>query len=109
MPTLTGKQLRDGSVQRDDLDISTSGQAVVRKIIQGSGVIISSTGADSGTGDVTINVSGSSSLSSATLDFSDGDTLKRFSIIDVSVTINSKISGTIRRPDTVDDSQDLGY
>lgn len=110
MPNLTGKQIRDGSVQRDDLDISTVGQSVVRKIIQGSGVIISSTGADSGTGDVTINATGgSASLLSAILDFSDGDTFKRFSISDAGVLSTSKINGTIRRPDVVDDSQDRGY
>jgi hypothetical protein len=46
----------DGSVNRDDLDITTAGKAVIRKIIQGTGVTIGSTGADSGTGDVTINI-----------------------------------------------------
>lgn len=48
-------QIADGNVTRDDLNVADSGKAVVRKIIQGSGVTISSTGADSGTGDVTIN------------------------------------------------------
>ena len=55
---LTGRQIKDSTVQRDDLDTSTVGQAVVRKIVQGSGITISSTGADSGTGDVTINATG---------------------------------------------------
>jgi hypothetical protein len=55
---VTGRQIKDSTVQRDDLDTSTVGQAVVRKIVQGSGITISSTGADSGTGDVEINATG---------------------------------------------------
>src|SRR5262245_3203331 len=51
---IRGGQVLDGSVQRVDLDTTTVGQAVVRKIVQGSGITLSSTGADSGTGDVTI-------------------------------------------------------
>lgn len=49
------QQLGDGEVTRDDLNVADSGKAVVRKIVQGTGITISSTGADSGTGDVTIN------------------------------------------------------
>jgi hypothetical protein len=49
-----GGQVQDGSIQRVDLDVSTVGQAVVAKLVQGVGITLSSTGADSGTGDVTI-------------------------------------------------------
>ena len=49
-------QIRDGEVWRDDLNTTTPGQAVVRKIIAGTGVNISETGVDTGTGDVTISV-----------------------------------------------------
>lgn len=56
MPLITGKQIRDSSVQRDDLDISTVGQSVIRKAVQGTGIALTSTGADSGTGDVTISL-----------------------------------------------------
>jgi hypothetical protein len=52
------QQIQDGGVTRDDLNTADSGKAVVRKIVQGSGVTISSTGVDSGTGDVTINATG---------------------------------------------------
>lgn len=45
-----------GSVQRNDFDITTSGQAVITKIVAGTNVSLSSTGVDAGTGDVTINV-----------------------------------------------------
>lgn len=51
---VTGRQVKDGSIQRKDLDITTTGEAVVRKLIAGSGISLSETGADSGTGDVTI-------------------------------------------------------
>lgn len=44
-----------GSVQRNDFDITTTGQAVITKIIAGTNITISQTGVDNGTGDVTIN------------------------------------------------------
>lgn len=50
-----------GNVQRNDLDITTTGEAVIRKVIAGTNVTLSSTGVDSGTGDVTINASGGGS------------------------------------------------
>lgn len=58
MPRTEAKslQIKDGQVKRQDLDTTTSGQAVVTKIVAGNNVTISSTGADAGTGDVTINV-----------------------------------------------------
>lgn len=49
------QQIEDGGITRDDLNTADSGKAVVRKILQGTNVTISSTGADSGTGDVTIS------------------------------------------------------
>jgi microcystin-dependent protein len=55
---IRGRQIADGSVQRVDLDVTTVGQSVVTKLVQGSNVALSSTGADSGTGDVTISVPG---------------------------------------------------
>lgn len=54
-----GGQIKDATVQRLDLDATTAGSAVIRKVIAGTGVTISETGPDAGTGDVTINVSGS--------------------------------------------------
>jgi hypothetical protein len=55
---IRGGQIQDGTVQRLDLDVATAGKAVVAKIIQGTGISLSSTGADSGTGDVTVNATG---------------------------------------------------
>ena len=67
MPTtIRGQQVRDSeidtvdlknsAVTRDKVAISPTGAAMIRKIIQGTGITIQSTGDDSGTGDVTINV-----------------------------------------------------
>lgn len=55
LTNIRGKQIQDGTVQRADLDTSTIGQAVVAKIVQGTNISLSSTGGDSGTGDVTIS------------------------------------------------------
>jgi hypothetical protein len=55
---LSGKQVKDGSVQRVDLDVSTSGQAVTTKIVAGDNISLSSTGVDAGTGDVTVSLGG---------------------------------------------------
>jgi hypothetical protein len=45
-----------GSVIRYALNTTTPNQAVIRKIIAGNGISISSTGVDAGTGDVTISI-----------------------------------------------------
>jgi hypothetical protein len=50
-----GTQVLDHTIQRDDLDTTTVGNAVAAKIIQGTGINLSSTGADAGTGDVTVS------------------------------------------------------
>lgn len=54
----SGRQILDGSIQRVDLDTTTVGQAVIRKVVQGAGISLSATGADAGTGDVTITGTG---------------------------------------------------
>jgi microcystin-dependent protein len=55
---IRGKQVLDGTIQRHDLDVSTVGQAVVAKLIQGTNISLSSTGSDAGTGDVTVSAVG---------------------------------------------------
>lgn len=61
---ITGQQVKNSSVQRDDLDSITAGQAVVTKLIAGSGINFVSTGADVGTGDVTISIAPVGDISS---------------------------------------------
>lgn len=54
---LTGFQVLDGGVQRDDLNTTIAGQAVIRKLLAGNGMRLqASTGVDAGTGDVTVAV-----------------------------------------------------
>jgi hypothetical protein len=55
--TVRGAQVRDGAIQRVDLDVSTPGAAVIAKAVQGQGIAITATGADAGTGDVTFALS----------------------------------------------------
>lgn len=46
----------DSEVKRQDLNITTPSEAVIRKVVAGDYISLSETGADPGTGDVTINV-----------------------------------------------------
>lgn len=59
---LRGRQILDGDVTRADVNTSTSGSALITKLIAGTNITITSTGVDAGTGDVTINATGGSSL-----------------------------------------------
>lgn len=54
--TVRSAQITDEGVARADLNITTTGQAVIRRVIAGTNITIGSTGVDTGTGDVTINV-----------------------------------------------------
>lgn len=53
---IRGRQILDGDVSRVDLNVSTSSNAVIRKLLPASdaSITISSTGTDVGTGDVTL-------------------------------------------------------
>ncbi len=52
---IRGKQVLDEGIQRSDLNVTTAGEAVIRKAIAGAGITLTSTGVDAGTGDVTIS------------------------------------------------------
>lgn len=71
--TIRGQQIKDGDVTRADLNTTTSGSAVITKVIAGTNVSISSTGVNAGTGDVTINASASVgySISTKTANFTE--------------------------------------
>jgi hypothetical protein len=60
--TLTGDDILDGSIGREDLNITSTGRAVVRKILAGAGVSLVSSGIDAGTGDVEITIATSAGL-----------------------------------------------
>jgi hypothetical protein len=53
--SIRGEQIKDGQIQRRHLDITTSGQAIVSKLVAGTNIVLSYTGVDEGTGEVTIN------------------------------------------------------
>lgn len=55
---ITTRQLGSASVNRDDLDTTTTTKAVTAKVVAGTNISLSSTGVDAGTGDVTVNLSG---------------------------------------------------
>jgi len=52
------REVLDSDIGRSDLNISTSGEALIRKVLPGSGINIAWTGVDPGTGDVTITATG---------------------------------------------------
>jgi hypothetical protein len=92
MPTtvVRGAQVKDGSIQRDDIDIATVGQALIRKIVQGRGVRFVSTGADAGTGDVTIDADPSTtSILSATTWTPNADTDDVYNIASQSAAVSA--------------------
>lgn len=53
--TVSTAQFRDADVSRADMNVSTAGRAVITKVIAGTNTSLTSTGADAGTGDVTLN------------------------------------------------------
>lgn len=61
-----GRQLKDDDVTRADLNVTTSGSAVITKLIAGTGISITSTGVDAGTGDVTLNRTATTLLGAVT-------------------------------------------
>ena len=48
--------IADGAVRRVDMDTTTTGQALITKVLVNSPLTVSSTGVDSGTGDVTLGL-----------------------------------------------------
>lgn len=50
--------LAAGSITRSKLNTTLAGNAVIAKVIQGTGISIANTGVDAGTGDVTISGTG---------------------------------------------------
>jgi hypothetical protein len=57
------KQIKDGGVLREDINISMPGQALITQLLAGVGINIVSTGIDEGTGVVTISATENLSFS----------------------------------------------
>lgn len=83
-------QIGDGEVKRADLNVATAGSAVIAKLIQGAGIALSSTGADAGTGDVTVSVDDNAWSASTPTPASQGG-----SFTTASATLNYKKIGKI--------------
>lgn len=90
-------QILDTSVSRADMNIATTGSAVITKVIAGTNVTIGSTGVDAGTGDVTINATGGSvSITETEVDFGATPVAEAiFVITDATMTAAKKIIATI--------------
>jgi hypothetical protein len=56
---LSATQILNRSLQEEDMDITTPGKAMITRVVAGTGITLSSTGIDPGTGVVTINSTGS--------------------------------------------------
>jgi len=54
--TVDSADIKDGDVSRVDLNVSSTGRAVVRKVLPGNGTTIIYDGVDAGTGDVIISL-----------------------------------------------------
>jgi hypothetical protein len=52
---------------------------------------------------------GGVTISTVAIAFTDGDSLRRVTVTDASVSTSSKILGTVRRPTTANDAEDRGY
>lgn len=52
---IDGEQIQDGAIERAHVSIVGAGKALIRRLVAGRNVTLSSTGDDSGTGDVTVN------------------------------------------------------
>ncbi len=87
--------IADGAVRRVDMDTTTTTQAVITKLLVNSPLTISSTGVDSGTGDVTLGLSTTNLVTSfntrtgaVTLSGSDVTTALGFTPVSGNQTIN---------------------
>jgi len=61
---ISGFLIEDSSVGRPDINTTISGQALITKLLVGSGINISYTGVDLGTGDVTVSLNTSGLVTS---------------------------------------------
>jgi len=53
---IRGTQVQDGTIQRADVDTTTSAKALITKVLDGQGIKSSASGVDAGTGDVTVAI-----------------------------------------------------
>ena len=71
---IKSENIADSEVKRQDLNTTTTGSAVIAKLVAGKFISISSTGADVGTGDVTPSLSFTSAPSGGEYIYADSNT-----------------------------------
>lgn len=95
--------IADGAVRRVDMDTTTATQAVITKLLANSPLTISSTGVDSGTGDVTLGLNTANLVTSfntrvgaVTLSGSDVTTALGFTPIsgNQTITLSGDVTGS---------------
>jgi hypothetical protein len=64
---ISGKQIHDNTLQKNNFDITTANSAVITNVIPGTNISITYTGVDQGTGAVTINLNLTSSSQLASI------------------------------------------
>lgn len=69
---ISGSQILDGGIQREDINIDKPGNALITKAIAGDNIVLSSTGVDAGTGDVTIGLDTTGASEGEVLTYSGG-------------------------------------
>lgn len=65
--SVKSEQIKDGGVKRSDVNITQTGEALIRRLIAGTNISLSSTGVDTGTGDVTVSVSSTPNFTSLSI------------------------------------------
>lgn len=78
---LKSHQIHDGSIQNVDIDITSPGKALITKVVAGDGITISSTGADEGTGIVTISTSSLQNTGIKQLTFTQQSSVTEWNIV----------------------------
>lgn len=95
---LTSRQIKNNDVIRDDINITTSGQALVTKVNPSTGLTLDTyTGVDPGTGDVTLKLS----TSGVTAGTYGSDTLIPVIVVDTYGRITSVSTSTANTADTL--------
>jgi hypothetical protein len=64
--TIQSIDIEDGGIWREDLNTTSTGKAIVTKLVAGADISLDSTGVDDGTGEVTINFTSSTGGITAT-------------------------------------------
>jgi hypothetical protein len=77
---ITSEQIKNQNIKREDVNTTEEGQALITKVVAGTGIAIASTGADSGTGDVTVSYTGAAGNHHTTHESEGGDEIALGSI-----------------------------